>query len=253
MMGVKYMGRIYRLFVLILIAVIAGVIILFLASNYMTAAKDLSVKGTIAAGIITVLGVIFSAIYKEISAYYQERSEIICRKWDLIFPFIKNYYNAWIHSAESLRLSLKGVDNNKPSDLAVTRVLYYTALFYEYRLRFIINGGGLILLSSNEENDIVMEKYREIQKSFQWAGDETPVHVSYLQKLFTLKNKPEDPYVLHSFIKEFQTDKFLNDSKEKLQSWLSKDVSIKNLEKKLGEFIESFNESIENLYKIWGD
>jgi hypothetical protein len=135
----------------------------------------------------------------------------------------------------------------------VERVLYFTALFYGYRLYFIINGGGLILLSTTEESDKVMNAYREIQRNYQWAGDQTPIYISYLQKLFTDKNTPHEPYVLCAFIDEFKTDTFLGESREKLQSWLAKENNIENLRQKLGDFKDDFNESIEKLYTKWGD
>ena len=109
------MWRILRLIIIVSIAIGAGIIGLILTNNYMTTIEDLPIKGTIAAAAITLFGVIFSAMYKEISAYYQERSEISCRKWELIFPFIKKYYNAWIHSAESLQSSLEKLNPNKLS------------------------------------------------------------------------------------------------------------------------------------------
>jgi hypothetical protein len=246
------MWRIVRIAIIVSIAIVAGIIGLFLANNYMATIEDIPTKGTIAAAAITLFGVIFSAMYKELSAYYQERSEIVCRKWNQIFPFIEKYYNAWINRAQSLRFSLMNIDPNKPTSLATTRVLYFTALFYEHRLRFIINGGGLILLSTNKENKKIINAYRQIEKDYKWAGEETPIDISYLQHLFIQKNKPDNPYVLYAFIEDIKTDKHLTESLKKLQSWLTKE-NIENLKGELENFSDVFSKAIGKLYSNWGN
>lgn len=245
--------RIYWLIGLIAIAIIVSVISIFLTSVVLKTITDFAAIATIIAAIIGFIGTIFAAMYQEISSYYKGRNESICRKWDLIFPFIEKYYNGWINTAISLQASLEDVNPKKPTDLSVTRVLYFTALFYEHRLRFIMNGGGLILLSTNKESEDVMDDYRQINKDFQWAGDETPLYVSYLQRLFTIKDKPGEPYVLSTFIDEFRADNFLSKIHSKLQSWLTEEEHIITLKGNLEHFIKDFNKSIEKLYAIWGD
>jgi len=239
---------------IIVVAAVAGTIALIVANSYLKFITNDSAKATVVASVVTVFGVIFSAMYKEISAYYQERSANINRKWELIFPFIRKHYNPWISSAQSLLLSLKSLDPSALTDEAVTRVLYLTGLFYGYRLRFIVNDGGLILLSSDEEERKVMSAYREIENSYGWAGSkgETPRRVSYLQKLFLSKDKPDNPYVLWTFADVVEKDGFLKESRDKLRLWLTKD-NVDNLEKKLEIFISCFKASIEKLYTAWGD
>lgn len=249
------MRRLVRLGFLILIAIVAGVLGISLANYYITTTTDLAVKGTVAASAVTLFGVIFSALYKEISAYYQERSQSICRKWDLIFPFIENHYNPWIGAAQSLLAGLKSLNPDKLSDDAVTRVLYLTTLFYGRRLRFIINVGGLLLLTSDNEEKKVMQAYREIEKNFAWAGDngETPKRVSYLQRIFISQDKVDAPLVSWTFSEILQKDPILKESKDKLQQWLTKKENIKNLEVKVNDFVVCFKSAIDKLYTAWGD
>jgi hypothetical protein len=249
-MGRNEMRSIYWL---IFIAIVAGVIGVMLVSYFIIIIPDLSAKGTIAAGAIALFGVIFSALYKEISVYYQERTEIICRKWDLIFPFIKDYYNAWIHTAESLLSSLNDFNPDKPNSLVITRIFYFTTLFYGYRLRFILNGGGLILLTTLKENNDVTAAYRKIGENFQWAGDETAIHISHLQELFTVKHKMDSPFVLYVFSDEVDDNEFLTKSKNKLQSWLMEADNLNKLKDALEKFIKGFRTSINKLYTTWGD
>ena len=244
------MKRVLRFGLFIFVAVVA-IATLYVANFYITLIKDDAAKATIVAGVITFFGVIFSAMYNEISAYYKERSESINRKWDMIFPFIKNHYNPWINSAKSLLSSLDLNPNALSAD-AVTRVLYLTAVFYGYRLRFIVNDGGLILLSSDKEDRKVENAYREIERKFQWAKDETPRRVSYLQNLFLSRNKPDDPYVLSKFTDDLKEDQVLEDSRKILWSWLTKE-NIDELKVATKDFIECFKASIDKLYTAWGD
>jgi len=209
-------------------------------------------KANIIVGVITFFGVIFSALYKEISAYYQERSASINRKWDLIFPFIKNHYNPWINSAKSFRSALNTLDPNALNDEVVTRVLYLTAVFYGIRLRFIIKDGGLILLSSDEEEKKVENAYRQIEKNFGWAKDETPRRVSYLQNLFLSKDTPNNPYVLAMFTKGLSRDGTIKESRDKLRLWLTKE-NIEKLSMTLDDFINCFKASVDKLYTAWSD
>jgi hypothetical protein len=138
---------------------------------------------------------------------------------------------------------------------SATRVLYLTTLFYGRRLRFIINGGGLLLLNSCGEEEKVMQAYREIEKSFVWAGDssETAKHVSYLQKIFITEDKVDDPLVSWAFSEKLQKDKNLTDSKDKLKHWLTQKGNIENLEVKVGDFIVCFRSAIDKLYSAWSD
>jgi hypothetical protein len=246
------MRRIHRLLVLVAIATIAGAFALYFTNYFISIDTDLTAKGTIAASAITVLGVIFSALYKEISSYYKERNQNISKKWKLILPFIKEHYNPWIGSAQSLVSSLKTLNSKKLSDDGVIRVLFLTTIFFGRRLRFILNEGGLILLSSIDEEKKVMEAYRQIERAFCWAADETPTRVSYLQKIFITKDTPNEPLVLWTFSEEVQRDAALQESRDRLKQWLT-EQNINNLETKLNEFINTFKLSINKLYTAWSD
>ena len=248
------MRRLVRLGVLVFIAIIAGGIAVYLADYYIKLTPDAAAKGTVAASAVTLFGVIFSALYKEISSYYQERSQSICRKWNLIFPFIKNHYNPWIGTAQSLLSSLKSLNPASLTDEAVTRVLYLTTLFYGRRLRFIVNDGGLLLLSSNKEEKKVIAAYREIEKTYAWAGGngETQKRVSYLQKLFISEDKPDNPLVSWTFSEDVKKDPFLKESRDKLKQWLTKE-NIAKLEVEMNDFIVCFKNSLDKLYTAWGD
>lgn len=226
---------------------------LALANYYLGAISDDTGKATIAAATITVFGVIFSAVYKEISDYYQERAKNTGKKWELIFPFIKNHYIPWINSAKSFQASLSGLIKYGKNDEVVNRILFLTMIFYGIRLRFITKDGGLILLSTNKEELEVEKAYRAIESSYQWADSETPRRVSYLQHLFLTKNKENAPYILASFTNDLAVDRNMQDSKLKLDSWLSKDENIKGLDKSLEEFIQKFKSGIDGLYTAWGD
>jgi hypothetical protein len=241
-----------RLWVLIVIAFMTGVFTWYLSDFYIISLKDDVAKATVAAGAITLFGVVFSAMYKEISDYYKHRSAIASRKWDLIFPFIKSGYYPWINSAWSLHSSLKGLNPNAMSDEDVTRVLYLTMVFFGYRLRLVLNDGGLILLSSDKEEKEVMAAYRRIEKDFQWAKDETPRRVSYLQHLFLSRNKADNPYVLAKFAEDFANDRNIKESKERLELWLTNE-NIECLKTALEDFANYFKDCVNRLYAAWCD
>ncbi len=248
------MKRIQRLSVLIGCGIFASFLAISLANYFIGiySITDIASKATIVGGILTLLGTIFSAVYKEFSSYYTARSENASKKWDLILPFIKTHYNAWINSALSLADTVKRIkDNNTVTDDQATRMLYLTAVFYGVRLRFVLNDGGLILLSTPEEEKKVNDAYREIIDSFQWFGTSTPNKVSELQKLFVEKNKPETPYVLTVFEKDVVSNTSLQTSRDTMKTWISNIDNRKNLFEKLNNFAEIFKISINKLYTDW--
>src|SRR2546428_13306009 len=124
------MRRIYRLGLRSAIALVGGAISLYLADSYIASVTDGSAKATVAAGEITLFGVIFSAFYKEVDAYYAERGVNVGKKWDLIFPLLKKYYYPSTHLAGNLRDSLHRIDLKSPTDDSLTRYLYLTCVFY---------------------------------------------------------------------------------------------------------------------------
>lgn len=244
-----------RLTILILVALFAGVLAIFLTNSTVSSMRqDPLAQATVVAGAITVLGIIFSAMYVEISSYYRERSINIEKKWDLIFPLLKKYYYPWINSAKSFRAFISSAMNeDKPNEGIVETLLYLTMVFYGYRLAFLRDpeAGGLILLSTSKEEDEVDKSYREIEQKFQWAGAETPRRVSALQKCWIKETKSETPYTLDVFTEDLRKDKELQESKTKLALWLTKE-NMKGLDQALQNFITTFRGDIDKLYTAWG-
>lgn len=148
--------------------------------------------------------------------------------------------------------SIKHLNPESVTDDNATRVLFLTAIFFGRRLRFIIEDGGFLLLSSNRDEKKVMKAYSEIKKSFNWVNDETPKNISYLQKVFIEKDKTDSPFVLWDFSQELKKDDSLQKSRDELKKWLTKQ-NIVELDAKITEFIEVFKESINSLYTAWSD
>lgn len=95
------MRRLFRLSILVAIGVTAGILASCLANHYISLFADFAAKATVAASVLALYGVIFTAIYNEISTYYKERKENISKRWEIILPFVKKHYNPWIGSAQS--------------------------------------------------------------------------------------------------------------------------------------------------------
>jgi hypothetical protein len=247
------MSRRSRLFSLVVVGIAAGFFTLYLTNFYLTSINDATARATFLAAVITLYGVIFSATYKEISAYYQEITTSIDRKWKLIFPFIRKHYNKWINAAKSLASALGGLNPEALSDVAVTHVLFLIMLFFGYRLRFIAQDGGLVLLATEKEEEKVDEAYRQVERKSLWAGkDETARLGSYLQYLFVTKDKPEDPYVFHRFADDLGKNPEIRNCPKILQSWLTKE-NIDGLKGATEGFVECFKNSLAKLYTAWGD
>jgi hypothetical protein len=249
------MTRIRRLILLVIIAIVAGGFSWWVANIYISSVTDDVAKATIAAGVITLFGVIFSAMYNEISTYYKDRSANINRKWDLIFPMMKNHYNPWVNIAYSYIRSLKRLDIEHPSDENFMRVLYLTLIFFGLHMKFVLDDGGLILLSTPKEEKTVSEAYYKIEDSYVFAGDQTPRLVSHLDDVYLskgVKGGSGYPYVLEKFKKDLETDPVLQESMQKLKAWMNKD-NKDNLMSALQNFADTFKASLDRLYTAWGD
>ncbi len=234
------------------IAIIGAVLTVIMAWLLISSNTDPTAKGTIAAGAITVLGVIFADFYKEIASFYKERSRSISKKWKLIFPFIKSHYNPWIGASNSWLNSLENLDVSK--DIAVARVLYLTTLFYGIRMRFL-NDGGVLLLSTNKEEEKVTKAYNAIKGCYKWAGPdpETQLRTSFLQKYFLDKTRDNTPLVFDTFYKDMQTNQALTECNDLLKKWVSDKNNVENLKKEVKAFATTFKGSIDKLYTAWGD
>lgn len=245
------MARIVKLIVLIIIASIAGLLTIYIANWVIEPIKDYTAKATIVAATITVLGVIFSAMYNEISSYYKDRSANIGKRWELIYPLVKKHYFPWISLAKSLHRDIQRVMNeDSVGRNDQSQLLYLITLFYGYRLKFLIEDGGLILLSSSKEEDKVEEAYHQIEKALNWEGDKTPRRVSYLQNLFISKSKKNNPYVLDTFLDDLSHDPNLQQMLDTFGQWLNKE-NMQNVDISLQKFITTFKSSIDKLYSAW--
>ena len=170
------MKRLGRLIVLIGVGLGAGMLVIYLGNYFITSEKitDFAAKATILAGVLTFLGTAYTALYNEISSYYKDKTTNNEKKWNLIYPLLKQDYYPWINSALSLCDGFSKLSTASMTDKQVVHILYLIAVFYGYRLRFIIGDGGLIILSSTNEEDKVNQAYFQVIKTFEWAGDETP-------------------------------------------------------------------------------
>jgi hypothetical protein len=214
--------------------------------------NDPAAEATIVAATVTVLGVIFSAMYNEISSFYQETSTSFSKKWDLIYPFIRDHYNPWINSAKVFHRQLERINTaGVVSEANASWILYHLAVFYGYRLRFILQSGGLILLSSTREQEKVDSAYRAVEDSLQWAGDDTALENSYLQHLFLTKNKPDQPYVFSQFQQELEKEARLKGMHKTLYAWMQIRENREKAGTALGRFATTFQESVDRLYSAW--
>jgi hypothetical protein len=248
------MRRIYRLGLMSAIALVGGAISLYLANGYVASLSDASAKATVAAGEITLFGVIFSAFYKEVSAFYFDRSANIGKKWDLIYPLLKKYYYPWTRLAKSLKDALDRIDFKSPTDDSVIRYLYLTLVFYGVHMRFVLDDSGIILLSSTKDEDAVEKAYSDLQIALDWAGDDTPRRVSYLQSLYLKKTTSGGSYLLASFRDDLLTDSTLQDDLVVMKKWVTDNKDYRDkADKALANFISTFNQSMDRLYNAWSE
>ena len=173
------------------------------------------------------------------------------KKWEVAYPFIKEHYSPMINAAGAFRNSLCNIKDSKDdgsTEHKMRRLLFNTAVFFGVRLRFVIHGGSLILLSSTEEADKVHKSFNNILNNFEWAGDETPLRTSELQELFISKDKPQNPYFLSQFEKDLDNSASIKKSGEMLGNWCKNKGNLVNLDKALEEFIEIFKNSLDEMY-----
>lgn len=246
------MKGLYRLFILIAIAIVGGTIVLCIANNLISQYKidDTASRATIVAGVITFLGTIFATIYKEISTYYTDKNERGNKRWDLVLPMIKENYMPWISAASSLSNSFKSIQNGQKTDSQVNRILFLFTIFYGIRLRNLQKNGGYILLSSSEEEDVVDKAYQKVKSVLNWAGDETPNRVNELQELFITNEEEKKPYSIVRFEDDLNKRDSIKESKKKLEQWLTTEKA-KETQKELDNFIKVFKESIKKLSSYW--
>jgi len=123
-------------------------------------------------------------------------------------------------------------------------------VFYTYRLKLVIQGGAIILLTTTKEEKKVDEDYRLVLKNFSWAGDETPKKVSELQGLLLKKDKIDDPYTLYKFEGDIANIDSINESRVLLKNWLDSNENIDKVNISIKKFIDTLEESIDNLHDL---
>jgi hypothetical protein len=216
--------------------------------------KDAAAEAAIIGGVLTFLGTSYTALYNEISSYYKDRANNIEKKWNLIYPIVKEIYMPWIVSAKALYHAISALSPPRISPQETLHTLYLTCLFYGYRLRFITgDAGGTVILSTTREEEKVNSAYYEISKNFEWAGSsaETTIMVSELQHLFITKDKKEDPYVQFRFAHDIQERESLRKMRNELEQWLNNESNKLKVQKALKEFIHTFQVEINSVYDAW--
>lgn len=245
------MNRNHRLIILGLFAAFGWGVPSIFSSYLFGQLTDSAAKATVLAALIALFGVFFTAIFSEISAYYKDRGLGMQKKWELIFPMLRDYYNPWIQSAKYLSDYLGEIkDSHSFSAEQAARALFYLTLFFSQRLQFSLRAGGRPILAEDKDQDSVLEAYREVEKALDWKGPQTPNEVSFLQNLYIQKNKPKKPYLSFQFVKDAETKPRLRRIRDEFQAWLNKEradaASIA-----LNEFQTRFKNGINKLYSGW--
>lgn len=241
-----------RLFMLILMGIVGSVLVGILPHQFITYYKitELASIATIIASSFTILGAIFTAVYKEISSYYKDKSESSQKRWELVFPMIKENYMPWITSAHSLADSFGRSSNGTPTDGQLNRVGFLLALFYGIRLQNLQKNGGYILLSSPEDEEEVNKAYHEVKDVLNWAGEDTPNLANKLAEVFVSNESTEKPYSLSRFEKDLKTDEIVQKSMSALKNWITSEKA-NNAKEKLTTFENVFKEKINELSSTW--
>lgn len=250
------MKRAYRVLTMTVIAAVAGGLSLYLANWYIANLTDETARATVAAGEITLFGVIFSAFYKEVDSYYAEKSTNLGKKWELIFPLLKKYYYPLIHVAgDSMKGTLERMGVGDPSEPSVTRYLYLTAVFYGIRYNWIVDDGGIVLLSTTKDEEAVEKTYHDLELALNWAGDDTPMRVSYLQSLWRRRTVPAGgPYTESDFEKDLEEDRNLQDDLRVMRGFLKGNAGYKkNAIEAIDAFVTAFEGSVNGLYDAWSE
>ena len=247
------------------------------AAPYVIASvTDPAAKATIASAFIALAGVVFAAIFSEISSYYKDRERDIVeerrkkeadiveqrrqkelglqRKWELIFPMLRDYYNPWIQAASVFSNYLSRLkSSNSFSDEQASHILFYVSLFFAVRLRFQLYAGGRPILAQDIDEETVMSSYRAIENALNWTEDEDKKRkeVSFLQRSFIKRDKnKEDPYVYEAFASKLEEDPAMQTIRDEIKAWLTKDHIEKTAEA-LVQFQSKFKEGINKFYLEW--
>ena len=178
-----------RLVVLVILGIVPPSLAIFLLNKTVTATTPPAIQAAIVGGLLTAMGTIFTAVYKEVSAYFQQTTNNVDKKVTMISPLVQKYYSPWINSAQILHGTLQRLTTKHPAEQEdIQTLLYHIMVFYGYRIKFVLEAGGLILLSSTAEQNAVHDAYRKAELALDWEGARTHREVSYLQMLFLTRN-----------------------------------------------------------------
>ncbi len=262
------MTRRTRLIILVVLGVVPPSLAIFLLDRTVTGTTPAAIQAAIAGGVLTAVGTIFSAVYKEVSAYFQQTTSNVNAKVTMISPIVQKYYSPWINSAQILHGKLESLTKSDvvaPEDIQT--LLYYTMVYYGYRMKFVLEAGGLILLSSTAQQKTVHDAYRAAEVALDWEGAKTHGDVSYLQTLFLTKNvaigsgtakadgpSPSSgaPYMFFQFSKDIQGDKILSSMTDSLTQWVGQKEKVRAASEAVNNFALTFQTSIDQLYTAWG-
>jgi hypothetical protein len=213
---------------------------------------DPGAVGTVLAAFIALFGVVFTAVFSEISAYYKDRGLGMQQKWKLIFPLLKDYYNPWIQHAFYLSDFLKEIKDSKSfSAEQATRILFYVSLFFTTRLRFSKKAGGRPILAEDSDEQSVLDAYHDVEKLLDWTNDQNRrTEIGYLQQRFMSKDRPEEPYTSYQFAKDVKANKKMQVIRDEIQTWLTK-KRAEDVAAALDVFQSRFRAGIEKLYSGW--
>lgn len=210
------------------------------------------ITDTVLAAFIALFGVIFTAIFSEVSSYYSDRGLGMQKKWELVFPLLRDYYNPWIQSASYFSGYLKEIKGSKPfSPEQATRILFYVSLFFSSRLRFSLKAGGRPILAEDSDEENVLEAYRALEKTLDWTDHQNRrTEISFLQQSFMQKDSPDKAYSSYQFAEDVKVDARLQKIRDEIQAWLTKDHAEKTAQA-LDEFQSRFKKGINKLYSGW--
>jgi hypothetical protein len=282
-----------RLVVLVILGIVPPSLAIFLLNKTVTATTPPAIQAAIVGGLLTAMGTIFTAVYKEVSAYFQQTTNNVDKKVTMISPLVQKYYSPWINSAQILHGTLQRLTTKHPAEPEdIQTLLYHIMVFYGYRMKFVLEAGGLILLSSTAEQNAVHDAYRTAELALDWEDAKTHREVSYLQMLFLTKNTssgtsdvPKDgskpptiagdgpkptsapgdgqkegskpttsaPYTFFQFSNDIAGDKNLTAMIGSLGDWATKTDEVQTASNAVNQFALAFQRSVDQLYTAWGE
>jgi hypothetical protein len=234
------------------ITAVAGAGIVATAPWAISSVTDDASKATIVAAYVTLLGVIFTAVLSEVSSYYQEQSANVSKKRDLIFPLLQKDYFPIIHAGEGLLKAMRKLPKQTAQSQEEVMHLYWlTSVLFGLQMKFTINDGGVVLLSSTEDEDRVVAAFNAFEDVFLWAEDKTAPITAQLDKVFLAKEKSGDPFVPEDLRNAMKGDVDLRDGFEQMKKWCSDPKKVERATEALDAFTSRFKESVNRLYAAW--